>query len=355
VNRSFWKDKRVFVTGHSGFKGSWLTVWLSRLGANVTGFSLEPPSDPSLFDQARVAQGIDSIHGDIRDSGQLERALAGAEPEIVFHLAAQSLVRRGYRDPIETYSTNVMGTAMVLDSVRKQPGVRAVVSVTSDKCYDNREWPWGYRECDPLGGKDPYSSSKAGAELVTSAYRASYFSSPQSTVGVASARAGNVIGGGDWAEDRLLPDLVRGFSTGHPVAIRCPGAVRPWQHVLEPLRGYMLLAERLWRGERDFAAAWNFGPEARDERSVAWVADRLQQLWGEGARWTTDTDAHPPEATYLKLDISKTAARLGWRPLLDLDNALEWIVDWHKAIAAGEEAPVMCHRQLDAYEELLGT
>jgi CDP-glucose 4,6-dehydratase len=355
VNRSFWKDKRVFVTGHSGFKGSWLTLWLSRLGAKVTGFSLEPPSDPSLFDQASVAQAIDSIHGDIRDPGQLRRAFAGAEPEIVFHLAAQSLVRRGYRDPIETYSTNVMGTAIVLDSVRKQPGVRAVVSVTSDKCYDNREWPWGYRECDPLGGKDPYSSSKAGAELVTSAYRASYFSSPQSTVGVASARAGNVIGGGDWAEDRLVPDLVRGFTTGHPVAIRCPGAVRPWQHVLEPLRGYMLLAERLWRGERDFAAAWNFGPEARDERSVAWVADRLQQLWGEGARWTTDTDAHPPEATYLKLDTSKTVARLGWRPLLDLENALEWIVDWHKATAAGEEAPVVCHRQLDAYEELLGT
>jgi CDP-glucose 4,6-dehydratase len=355
VNRSFWKDKRVFVTGHSGFKGSWLTLWLSRLGARVTGFSLEPPSDPSLFDQARVAEGIESVHGDIRDPEALGRSVARAEPEIVFHLAAQSLVRRGYRDPIETYSTNVMGTALVLECVRREPGVRAVVSVTSDKCYDNREWPWGYRESDPLGGKDPYSSSKAGAELVTSAYRASFFSSPQSTVCVASARAGNVIGGGDWAEDRLVPDLLRGFSTGDRVAIRCPGAVRPWQHVLEPIRGYMLLAERLWRGERDFAAAWNFGPRARDERSVAWLADRLQQLWGDDAQWTTDTDAHPPEASYLKLDISKTAARLGWLPVIDLENALEWVVDWHKATAAGENPQATCHRQLDAYEKLLGS
>ena len=353
MNLNFWKDKRVFVTGHTGFKGSWLTTWLVRLGAEVTGYSLDPPSEPSLFEQVDVARGITSHRGDIRDTEGLRSALAEARPEIVLHLAAQALVRRGYREPMETFSTNVMGTAQLLDLLRDRPEVRSIVSVTSDKCYRNREWLKGYAEDDPLGGKDPYSSSKAAAELVTAAYRDSYFSASTSDTAVATARAGNVIGGGDWAEDRLVPDLIRGFISGDPVSIRCPDAIRPWQHVIEPLRGYLMLAERLWNSESEFATAWNFGPKAEDERTVRWVADRLVSEWGEEASWQIDDNEHPPEATYLKLDTSKARENLGWEPRLPLEKALGWIVDWHRAETAGQDLRAATELQIATYEEIL--
>jgi CDP-glucose 4,6-dehydratase len=353
VNLPFWKNKRVFVTGHSGFKGGWLTAWLVRLGAQVTGYSLAPPSEPSLFEQIGIDRGIRSHLGDIRDAENLSAALEEAKPEIVLHLAAQALVRRGYREPLETYSTNVMGTAQLLQLLRTRPEVRAVVSVTSDKCYRNREWLKGYAEDDPLGGKDPYSSSKAAAELVTAAFRDSYFSGNAAVAQVATARAGNVIGGGDWAEDRLVPDLVRGFGGSRPVSIRCPEAVRPWQHVLEPLRGYLMLAERLWKGESAFATAWNFGPDAEDERTVRWVADRLASLWSGGARWQIDSEQHPPEATYLKLETSRARDRLGWKPQLPLEEALKWIVDWHRGAHEGEDLRALTEHQIQIYEKTL--
>ena len=353
MNPDFWKNKSVFVTGHTGFKGGWLTCWLVRLGAKVTGFSLDPPSDPSFCDQVGVEDGIASHRGDIRSPDALSAALEESKPQIVFHLAAQSLVRRGYREPLETYSTNVLGTACLLDALRDRPGVRAVVSVTSDKCYQNREQIRGYREDDPLGGKDPYSSSKAAAELVTAAYRSSFFSDPQTPVAIATTRAGNVIGGGDWAEDRLVPDLLRGFSRGELVSIRCPRAVRPWQHVVEPLRGYLMLAQRLWNGESEFASAWNFGPAAEDERPVSWIADHLAARWGQGAAWQVDSREHPPEATYLKLETSKARDRLGWIPALPLEQALDWIVEWHRAALTGEDLRAITEHQLEVYEDLL--
>ncbi len=353
MNLDFWKDKRVFVTGHTGFKGGWLTTWLVRLGARVTGYSLAPPSEPSFFDQAEVSRGITSLRGDIRDNEALGAALSEARPEIVLHLAAQALVRRGYREPLETYSTNVMGTAQLLDLLRDRPEVRAIVSVTSDKCYQNREWLRGYGEEDSLGGKDPYSSSKAAAELVTAAFRDSYYAGTTSTASIATARAGNVIGGGDWAEDRLVPDLIRGFSSGSTVSIRCPQAIRPWQHVVEPLRGYLMLAEKLWQGESGFASAWNFGPGADDERSVSWVADQLAELWGAGARWKIDENEHPPEATYLKLATSKAREHLRWEPRLPLETALEWLVAWHRGALAGDDLRALTERQLETYEERL--
>jgi CDP-glucose 4,6-dehydratase len=323
------------------------------LGAQVTGYSLEPPSEPSLFEQIDVARGIRSHHGDIRDADRLGAALAEAKPEIVLHLAAQALVRRSYREPLETYSTNVMGTAQLLELLRERPEVRAVVSVTSDKCYRNREWMKGYSEDDPLGGKDPYSSSKAAAELVTAAFRSSFFSSTTNATEVATARAGNVIGGGDWAEDRLVPDLIRGFISADPVSIRCPDAIRPWQHVIEPLRGYLMLAEKLWHGESSFADGWNFGPKSQDERTVRWVADSLVNLWGGSARWELDANDHPPEATYLKLETSKAREQLGWEPRLPLENALAWIVEWHRAAEAGDDLRALTERQIQAYEEIL--
>lgn len=355
MNLSFWRDKRVLLTGHTGFKGGWLALWLERLGARVTGFSLAPPTDPSLFEEARVAEGMHSVLGDIRALPALEGAFAEAEPEIVLHLAAQSLVHYGYRNPLETWSTNVMGTAHVLEMSRRSPGVRAVVSVTSDKCYRNNEWVWGYRESDPLGGKDPYSSSKACAELVTAAFRDSYFTGDEASPFVASARSGNVIGGGDWSEDRLVPDLVRGFTGGRATAIRCPGATRPWQHVLEPLRGYLLLAQRLWEEGPDFASAWNFGPAERDARSVQWIADRLVERWGGDARWELDAETHSPEATYLALDCSKAHRQLGWRPALPLERGVDWLVDWYRDQHAGGDARELTLRQIAEYEEMTST
>jgi CDP-glucose 4,6-dehydratase len=345
-----WDGRRVFLTGHTGFKGGWLALWLSHLGAEVRGYSLDPATTPSLFHLARISGVVEDLRGDIRDAARLDAAMAEFAPEVVFHMAAQPLVRLSYADPILTYETNVMGTARVLDAVRRTPSVRAVVSVTTDKCYENREWVWGYRETDPLGGYDPYSSSKACADIVSAAFRQSYFAGK---VGVATARAGNVIGGGDWSVDRLIPDLVRGFASGEPVAIRRPLAIRPWQHVLEPLHGYILLAERLLSGDAKFATAYNFGPAEDDVRTVEWIAERITAAWGNGAAWFVDGEPSVHEAGYLKLDASRARADLGWAPRLRLAEALDWLVAWYKAQAAGADMQAFTLAQIAEYEALV--
>ena len=314
ISPSFWRGKRVFVTGHTGFKGAWLALWLTDLGAEVTGYSLPPPTDPSLFDISGVRSRLRHLDGDVRDEAALAHAVREARPEIVFHMAAQSLVRVSYDEPAATYATNVMGTVNVLEAVRRCDGVRAVVCVTSDKCYENRETPRPYREDDAMGGHDPYSSSKGCAELVASAYRRSFFSGPGDASGraaLATARAGNVIGGGDWAKDRLVPDLLNGFAAGVRPLIRFPSAVRPWQHVLEPLAGYLRLAEALWMGDPAAADGWNFGPDDADAQPVSWIADRLAALWGEGAAWETTGEPQPHEAHFLRLDCAKARQKLG--------------------------------------------
>ncbi len=351
MKADFWSGRRVFVTGHTGFKGSWLSLWLQGIGAKVTGFALEPPTIPSLFVEARVADGMRSIIGDIREPATLEAALQEAQAEVVFHMAAQPLVRYSYDAPVETYMTNVMGTVHLLDAIRRTASVRAVVNVTSDKCYDNREWVWGYRENEAMGGFDPYSSSKGCAELVTQAFRNSYFppeAFDRHRVALASARAGNVIGGGDWAADRLIPDIVRSIVAGQSVDIRNPGAIRPWQHVLEPLSGYLTLARRLLEQGPAYAEAWNFGPADHDARPVQWIVDKMLALWGQGT-WTHDTQPQPHEATYLKLDCSKAAARLGWVPRWNLERALREIVAWHRAHTAGADMRSETMKQIEAY------
>jgi CDP-glucose 4,6-dehydratase len=355
LNRSFWQGRRVFLTGHTGFKGSWLSLWLNMLGADVTGYALDPPTQPNLFEQAHVAKSIRSIRGDIRDFGQLERALSDCRPEIVLHLAAQSVVRSSYDDPIGTYFSNVMGTVHLLEAVRHL-GLRcAIVNVTSDKCYDNREWIWGYRENEPMGGHDPYSNSKGCAELVTSAYRDSFFA-PEAIeshgVALGSARAGNCIGGGDWTSHQLIPDLVRGFLSGEPCLIRNPAAHRPWQLLLEPLRGYLMLAERLAEDGARYASGWNFGPADIDVKPVSWIADELVRLWGSGASWRLDSGAHPHEAQALKLDATKAAAILDWRPVLPLKNALAWITEWYRAFSIGADIRQLTMEQIKRYEAL---
>ena len=326
---NFYHGKTVLVTGHTGFKGGWLTAWLKSLGANLVGLALPPESKPSFFDAVCLSCDMVSIFGDIREASVVSSVFAKHRPEIVFHNAAQPLVLHSYREPVETYATNVMGTVHVLEAVRQTPSVRAVVVVTSDKCYENREWFWGYREEDALGGHDPYSSSKACAELVTAAYRQSFFSH-EGTAAVATARAGNVIGGGDWSEDRLVPDIVRGIASNQPIIIRRPNSVRPWQHVLEPVRGYLLLAERLW-DSREYAEPWNFGPREQDAVPVADVAQRLISAWGKGElRIQPDPDA-PHEAQYLRLNASKARTRSGWEPQLALEQALHGTSDWYQA------------------------
>ena len=348
-----YHNKTVLVTGHTGFKGSWLSIWLSELGAHVVGFSLEPPSDPNNFVAARLKNKIGHLHGDIREIDQLSAAFREYQPEFVFHLAAQPLVRRSYADPVETYSTNVMGTLQVLEAVRRHGGVRAVVVVTSDKCYENREWSWGYREIDRLGGFDPYSNSKGCAELMTAAYRNSFFPVSRHAehgVALATARAGNVIGGGDWAEDRLIPDSVRAIEAGRPIRIRNPDAVRPWQHVLDPLAGYLSLAERLYENGAGFAEAWNFGPSDEDARPVRWVVERFLDTWGQGNRWEIDGAPQPHEATYLKLDCSKARARLNWRPRMTLAAAVQSVCAWHHALRNGEPMRERTLGQIEQYE-----
>ncbi len=325
-----WRGRRVLVTGHTGFKGSWLTLWLHAMGAQVTGLALAPPTDPSLFAAARVGTLIDHVEGDVRDLATVRGVVERVRPEVIFHLAAQPLVRLSYAQPVETYATNVMGTVHVLEAARHAGGVRGIVCVTSDKCYENREWPWPYRESDPMGGHDPYSNSKGCAELVAAAYRRSYFDDGGPLL--ATVRAGNVIGGGDWAADRLVPDLVRACEAGVAPLIRAPDAVRPWQHVLEALGGYLMLGERLLAGERRFADAWNFGPDADDARPVRWIVDRMLAAWGDAALPPAcDTRSRPHEAGLLRLDTSRARAALGWQPALRLGEALDWIVAWHQA------------------------
>jgi CDP-glucose 4,6-dehydratase len=356
LNRSFWKGRNVLVTGHTGFKGSWLCLWLESLGANVTGYALAPPTQPNLFEQAQVAHSLSSVCADIRDLPRLTSVLAECRPDVVFHMAAQSVVGRGYEDPVETYSSNVMGTVHLLEAIRQLKLRSAVVNVTSDKCYENREWIWGYRENEPMGGRDPYSNSKGCAELVTSAYRDSFFppdSLQRHGVALASARAGNAIGGGDWTSDQLIPDLMRGFLAGKSCLIRNPSAVRPWQFVLEPLRGYILLAERLSEDGFRFASGWNFGPTETDAKPVAWIADKLVSLWGAGAAWNLDATTHPREAHFLKLDASKAKTCLDWHPILPLESALEWIVEWWRAFQAGANVRQLTRTQIERYEGLL--
>ncbi len=358
-----WQGRKVFLTGHTGFKGGWLALWLAQLGATVRGYALDPPTQPNLFTAARVGAAVEDIRGDIRDSVALEHAMHAFAPEVVFHLAAQPLVRLSYQDPIGTFETNVLGTARVLDAVRRAPSVAAVVSVTTDKCYENKEWIWPYRENDPLGGYDPYSSSKACAELVSAAFRQSYFSvagpgQPQGHgVALATARAGNVIGGGDWSTDRLLPDLILGFLSGQPVRIRHPHAIRPWQHVLDPLYGYILLAEKLLTPDRDqaarFATAYNFGPSGEDAQPVGWIAEQMATLWGDGASWQTDNSPSPHEAGYLRLDSSRARADLGWAPRLRLQEALELVVFWHRAFHSGQEMQALTLQQIRQYSALV--
>ena len=330
MNPAFWHGKRVFLTGHTGFKGSWLSLWLQSLGAEVTGFALAPPTQPSLFEEARVGTGMRSIIADIRDLPTLQQALVQTKPEIVIHMAAQPLVRYSYTNPVETYATNVMGTVHLLESVRHSPETRAVVNITTDKCYENREWVWAYRENEPMGGYDPYSNSKGCAELVSAAYRSSFFNATtyaQHGVAIATTRAGNVIGGGDWAQDRLIPDILRAFEQGQKVNIRNPNSIRPWQHVMEPLRGYLTLAERLYEHGPEYAEGWNFGPIDEDAKPVGWIVEKMAALWGQGAQWQIAEGEHPHEATYLKLDISKARHLLNWHPALRLEQALELIVD----------------------------
>ncbi len=356
IDRSFWQNRKVFLTGHTGFKGSWLSLWLSSLGAKVTGYALDPPTQPNLFEQARVASRISSIRADIRDFPRLKAALDQCRPDVLIHMAAQSVVRRGYEDPIETYSSNVMGTVNLFEALRELQRPCAVVNITSDKCYENREWMWGYRENEALGGRDPYSNSKGCAELVTAAFRESFFSADavdSHGIAVASARAGNAIGGGDWTSNQLIPDLMRAFLSGESCLIRNPSAIRPWQFVLEPLRGYLMLAERLAGADAGrFATAWNFGPVDSDAQPVSWIADELATSWGGDASWTRDPGTHQHEAHFLKLDTSRARESLGWRPLLPLQQALQWIVEWYRAFRDGQDLFNLTCDQIQRYEGL---
>lgn len=351
--KQFYSGKRVFLTGHTGFKGAWLSIWLHALGARVTGYALEPPTEPSLFELARVGEMMTSVIADVRDLERLKAEMAAVSPEVVIHMAAQPLVRDSYRIPVETYATNVMGTVHLLEAARTCPTVRAVVNVTTDKVYENDECNRAFRENDRFGGYDPYSNSKGCSELVTAAYRSSYFN-PQDYarhgVALASARAGNVIGGGDWASDRLVPDILRALLAGEPVRIRNPNAIRPWQHVLEPLSGYLTLARKLYEGNGLFAEGWNFGPSEEDARPVEWIVRQMCSQWGEGARYEVDGEEHPHEAHYLKLDCSKARSELGWHPRWSLERSLDSIMAWTGAYRHQGDLRNECLRQIEEYQ-----
>lgn len=348
VDVQFWKNKKVFLTGHTGFKGSWLSLWLQSMGSNVKGYSLEPNTSPSLFKKASVADEMISDIGDIRDLEKLSNSMTSFDPDILIHMAAQPLVRYSYINPVETYSTNVIGTVNVLEAARKCSNLKSIVSITTDKCYENKEWEWGYRENEPMGGHDPYSSSKGCAELVTSAYRSSFFNT-ESTAHIASARAGNVIGGGDWSDDRLIPDILRAFEKSDPVIIRNPLSTRPWQHVLEPLSGYLLLAQKLYNDGKDYAEAWNFGPKDDGCKPVNWILDQMVALWGDGAKWQLDKNSNPHEAGFLKLDISKAYSKLKWSPKWGLNETLELIINWHKKYMSNNDIKIECLNEIKKY------
>ena len=348
VNSAFWKNKKVFVTGHTGFKGSWLSLWLQSMGAVVKGYSLEAYTTPNLFEEANVSEGMFSEIGDIRDLDKLSSSMTAFSPDVLIHMAAQPLVRYSYRNPVETYSINVIGTVNVLEAARKCNTLKSIVSVTTDKCYENKEWEWGYRENEAMGGHDPYSSSKGCAELVTSAYRRSFFSE-ENTANLASARAGNVIGGGDWSDDRLIPDILRAFEKSESVVIRNPLSTRPWQHVLEPLSGYLVLAEKLFDEGEEFAEGWNFGPKDEGCRSVQWILENMVEQWGEGASWQLDKNNNPHEAGFLKLDVSKASTKLKWSPRWSLDETLKLIINWHKIFISGGDLKVACLDEIKKY------
>ncbi len=355
IDHNFWRDKKVFMTGHTGFKGSWLCLWLHALGAKVTGYSLKPPTEPSLFNLCRVDQVAKTIIADVRDLETLRRELASAEPGIVIHMAAQPLVRDSYKMPVETYSVNVMGTVNLFEVVRQCKSVKSVINVTTDKCYENKEWVWGYRENEPLGGYDPYSNSKACSELVTFSYRSSYFNPKDYAshgVAIASARAGNVIGGGDWATDRLIPDCVRSILKGEKIIIRSPQSIRPWQHVLEPLSGYLVLAQKLYENGPRFAGAWNFGPDDEDAKTVEWLVKHLCEKWGRNASYVVDKGPHPHEANYLKLDCSKAKTDLEWHPRWSLDKAIESIVEWMRVYKENGNIMNTCLEQIEEYSNI---
>jgi len=346
IDQGFWQGKRVFLTGHTGFKGSWLSLWLASLGAEVRGYALNPPTSPSLFNEAKVDRVIDSQIGDIRDQEALHESMTTFNPDVLIHMAAQPLVRYSYDAPIETYEVNVIGTAKVLEVARNCAKLKAIVNITTDKCYENDERSQGYKENDPMGGHDPYSSSKGCSELVTSAYRRSFLQ--EQGVGLASARAGNVIGGGDWADDRLIPDILRSFEKNKPVIIRNPKATRPWQHVLEPLSGYLVLAQKLYKDQKEYAEGWNFGPNEQDVKPVDWILNKMIVSWPNSS-WKLDESSNPHEAGFLKLDISKSKSKLDWNPVWELSHTLEKIISWHKAWLNKENMQIVCLTEIKIY------
>lgn len=356
IDNNFWRNKTVLITGHTGFKGSWLSLWLHHLGAEVTGYALHPPTSLNLFQLCKLEQSVSSIIADIRDKQQLAQTIAAVDPEIIFHMAAQPLVRESYRNPVETYEINVMGTIHVLEAVRlaanKGSRIKAIINITTDKCYENKEWVWGYRETDRLGGYDPYSNSKACSELITSSYRQSFFRAQDYQfhgIGIASARAGNVIGGGDWAEDRLIPDCIRALWNKETIIIRNPKALRPWQHVLEPLSGYLVLAQKLYEFGPPFADGWNFGPNDSDAKSVEWMVQKMCEKWGRSASYVIAQGQQPHEANYLKLDCSKATTELGWYSRWNIEQAIEKIMEWTAAFMNHEDTREVCLRQIEEY------
>jgi CDP-glucose 4,6-dehydratase len=348
VDGDFWNRKKVFLTGHTGFKGSWISLWLQSMGAIVKGYSLAPNTTPNIFTEADVSKDMESEIGDIRDIDKISNSMSVFDPDVLIHMAAQPLVRLSYKEPVETYTTNVIGTVNVYEAARKCKNLKAIVSVTTDKCYENNEWDWGYRENEPMGGHDPYSSSKGCAELVTSAYRRSFFNTKDSA-SLASARAGNVIGGGDWADDRLIPDILKAFEKSEPVIIRNPLSTRPWQNVLEPLSGYLVLAQELYLNGDTFAEGWNFGPKDEDCKPVSWILDKMVTKWGNGASWALDIDNNPHEAGFLKLDCSKAANRLKWQPKWSLEETLNKIINWHQLYLNNGDVKKECLKEIKEY------
>lgn len=354
IAKEFWNGKKVLITGHTGFKGSWLCLMLHKMGSDVYGYSLEPPTVPSLYEDANINKLVTSFIGDIRDYEKLLHVVQTVKPEIVIHMAAQAIVKKSYKNPVDTYTINIIGTVNLLEAIRHTPGIKAVVNVTTDKCYENKEWHWGYREIDPMGGYDPYSNSKGCSELVTAAFRNSFFNEKdyiKHGVAIASARSGNVIGGGDWAEDRLVPDFMRAMSEDRKVLIRNPYAIRPWQYVLEPLRGYLMLATKLYNEGPKYGEAWNFGPNYEDIHNVEWMIRNICDLWGEGASYSIDTDKQPHEASYLKLDSSKSNVELGWVPQTTVEQCLKLTVDWYKYYKKSS-ANELCNSQINEFLRL---
>ena len=352
VNPEFWKNKKVYLTGHTGFKGSWMSLWLQEMGAVVKGFSLFPYTSPNLFEEAHVSEGMQSEIGDIRNLQLVTKSIVDFDPDILIHMAAQPLVRLSYSEPVETYATNVMGTIHVLEAARQCKNLKSIVAITTDKCYENKEWLWGYRENEPMGGHDPYSSSKGCCELLIASYRKSFFTTPNSP-SLASVRAGNVIGGGDWSDDRLIPDILKAFEKAEPVIVRNPLSTRPWQHVLEPLSGYLVLAEELFNNGDHFAGGWNFGPKDEDCQSVEKILNTMIKTWGDGASWELDANNNPHEAGFLKLDCSKAAQQLKWVPKWTLEITLSSIVDWHKGWMNNADMKKQCLKEIELYSNTI--